>query len=149
MKSSTQFVLAMGFGALLILIGVTSLTIFRRAEQVYSEVSGIHDEHLRVSEILSGIHTQVLRTGILRRDFLIDPDPSNDPQHKKDLFELRAAMDDSLPRLAASLGPDEGPAVRRLRLELDSYWRQFDVVFEWNPQQKAQLSYEFLRSRTL
>jgi len=149
MKSSTKFVLAIGFGALLILTGLAALTIFRRAEQVYSEVSGIHDAHLRVSDILSKIHTQVLRTGILRRDYLIDPDPSNDALHKKDLFALRASMDESLDQLATALGTSEGPAVGRLRLEVDSYWSQFDVVFEWNPQQKAQLSYEFLRSKTL
>jgi signal transduction histidine kinase len=142
---SPRHMLFLGFGTLLILIGLLALSSFWRADRVYSEVSAIHELYRKSASILDDIHTDVYRASLLLRDFLIDPEALNGAQYRKDLLDIRASMNKHLSDLN-SLTMDRS-ALDRLQREIKSYLDSFEPIFEWTLEQKAELGFKFLRSQ--
>jgi hypothetical protein len=148
MKYRTKLILLLGFGTLVVLVGILGYSAFRRAERIYIDVSAIHESYQRRSSILYDIQTDTLISGILVRDYLLDPLPAAGVQHRKDLLDLVSAMDKHTAGLAAMMGREEGDALKRLHRELNTYWDSLDPIFNWTPAQKAALSNSFLRKET-
>jgi signal transduction histidine kinase len=145
MKYRTKLILLMGFGTLVVLVGILGYSAFQRAEQIYNDVSAIHESFQRRSSILYDIQTETLMSGILVRDYLLDPLPASGTQHRKDLLDLASSMDKHIAELAALMRQDEGDAFKRLHSELTAYCDSLDPIFDWTPAQKAALSTSFLR----
>lgn len=141
---SPRPILFLGFGILLVLIGLLALSAFWRVDKVYSEVSAIHDLYRRSASILDDIHTDVFRASLLLRDYLIDPEPSAVALYRKDLLNIRTSMRAHLTDLNA-LNMDRD-ALDRLEREVDSYLESFNPIFDWSSQQKAAEGFKFLRS---
>ncbi len=139
----------MGFGTLVVLVGILGYSAFRRAEQIYADVSAIHESYQRRSSILYDVQADTLMSGILVRDYLLDPLPAAGTQHRQDLLALVSSMEKHIAGLAVLMGQEEGDAFDRLRRELGTYWDSLDPIFDWTPAQKATLSTSFLRKEIL
>ncbi len=144
---SPRLVLLLGFGTLLILIGLMALSAFWRAERIYSEVSSIHGSYRRRASILGDIYADVFQAAVLIRDFLIDPRIAAGGQYRNDLLNVRSSMENNLVELAPLI--EDKDALGRLRLEIDAYWDSMEPVFDWTPQEKAELGFRFLRQKVL
>jgi len=144
---SPRLVLLLGFGTLLTLIALLALSAFWRAERIYSEVSSIHESYQKSASILDDIYSDVYRAAVLIRDFLIDPQVAAGGQYRSDLLNVRSSMEKRL----TELGPhtEDKSALDRLRREIDAYWDSMEPVFDWTPQQKAELGFRFLRQQVL
>ncbi len=141
--------LLMGFGTLVALIAVLGFGAYRRADRIESEIAAIHETYRQSDHVLNKIKRDTYNSGILIRDYLLDPSPTVAPQYKQDLFELRSSLVRHLESLDRLINGDRGGVLERLRYELDVYWNSLDPVFEWTPQQKAALAYSFLRQQVL
>ncbi len=149
MKYRTILILLIGFGSLLALIGILGFGGLRRAERIYNEVAAIHEAHRETALMLEDIQSDNYLSGILVRDYLLDPTPGTGPQYRKELLELRSALSKHLTALSRSLSHDEGRVLERLRREMDIYWESLDPVFEWTPQEKAARGSAFLRRQVI
>jgi signal transduction histidine kinase len=149
MKYRTILILLIGFGSLLALIGILGFGGLRRAERIYHEVAAIHEAHRETALMLEDIQSDNYLSGILVRDYLLDPTPGTGPQYRKELLELRSALSKHLTALSRSLSHDEGRVLERLRREMDIYWESLDPVFEWTPQEKAARGSAFLRRQVI
>ncbi len=149
MKYRTGIILLIGFGSLVVLIGVLGFSGFRRAERIYHEVAAIHEAYRKTTSVLGDIQSDRYLSSILVRDYLLDPTPGTAPQYRKELLEIRSALAGHIASLNLSIGKDEGKILERLRLETDAYWDSLDPVFEWTPQEKAERGSTFLRKRVI
>lgn len=149
MKYRTILILLIGFGSMAALIGFLGFGAFRRAERIYHEVADIHETYRKTALMLEDIQSDNYLSGILVRDYLLDPTPGTGPQYRKELLELRSALSNHLSSLSVSLGHDEGKILERLRREIDVYWESLDPVFEWTPQEKAARGSAFLRRQVI
>jgi signal transduction histidine kinase len=75
--------------------------------------------------------------------------PATGPQYRKDLLELRSAMETHLASLSGLVSPEETDAFKRLRRELDTYWDSLEPIFDWTPAQKTAQSSWFLKNEIL
>jgi signal transduction histidine kinase len=148
-KHPTRLILFIGFGTLVVLVGILGFSAFRRAEQIYRDVSSIHETYQKGSSTLYDVQTDTLYSGILVRDYLLDTLPAAGPQYRKDLLELRSAMEKHLTKLSGLVSPEETDAFKRLRRELDIYWDSLDPIFDWTPIQKTAQSSWFLKNEIL
>ena len=148
-KRPTRLILLIGFGTLVVLVGILGFSAFRRAEQIYRDVSSIHETYQKSSSTLYDIQTDTLYSGILVRDHLLDALPVAGPQYRKDLLEIRSAMEKHLTNLSGLVSPEETDAFKRLRRELDVYWDSLDPIFDWTPIQKTAQSSWFLKNEIL
>jgi signal transduction histidine kinase len=139
----------MGFGTLVALIAVLGFSAFRRADRIESEIAAIHENYGQSAFALNQVKEDTYMSGIMVRDYLLDPSPTIAPQYRQELSSIRSAQTrhfDSLLRLTSR---DEGKVLERLRQKLDVYWNSLDSVLQWTPQQKAALASPFLSKEVI
>jgi signal transduction histidine kinase len=149
MRYRTRLILLFGFGTLVILVGVLGYSAFHRAEQIYTNVVSIHEAYRESTSLLSEIDSDRLVSAIMVRDYLLDPLPASAPQYRKDLLELKSSMEKHLEGLFATIGREENDTAERLRQETNAYWESVDPIFDWTPEEKAVMSFKFLRKEVL
>jgi signal transduction histidine kinase len=149
MNSRSSFVLAIGFGILIILIAVLGFGAVRRAGTIYREMQIAQDAYLNTEAFRRGIVPDMYRAEVLVRDYLLDPSPENLPLHRKELLEIRGFLQMRLDQLSERMGVNKSPGLRRLQEEVEGYWESLNPIFDWTIQEKAQRSSRFLRNVVL
>lgn len=148
-KSRSSYVLALGFGTLVVLIAVLGVGAMRRARAINTEMEATQDAYLKAEAFRGEIATDMYLADILVRDYLLDPSPQNAPLHRQQLLEIRASLQERLDKLASTMPENENVGLDRLQQEVQGYWDSLDPIFEWTPQEKAQKSWSFLRHKVL
>ncbi len=149
MKYRTGIILLIGFGSLVVLIGVLGFEGFRKAERISQEVASIHEIYRQTASMLKDIQSDNYLSGILVRDYLLDPTQGTAPMYRNELLEIRSELSKHLASLNLLISHDEGKILERLRNEINIYWDSLDPVFEWTPQEKAARGSAFLRRQVI
>ena len=149
MKSGTGAILLLGFGTLVALVAAFGFSAFHRADRIETEIAAIHESYRQSASVLSQTKEDTYLSGILVRDYLLEPSTKVAPQYKQDLLAIRSSLGRHLESLHRLIGSDEGKVLERLSHELDVYWNSLDPVFEWTPKQKAALANSFLRKEVI
>jgi len=142
-------VLTIGFGILLTLIMILGAGAIRRVQQINNEIASIQQRFQHSDSVLSHVRSQVYLSGILIRDFLLDPSSLGGTSIKEQLVENRSSIDQQLDGLEPKLNLYEAELLKRLHKEVDHYWESMDPIFSWTVQEKAALSSFFLRKQVL
>lgn len=145
MRSRSWPVLFFGFGSLVILIALAGLGAARRATQIFEQMSVASESHRETTRVYEEIRSELDRSGIYVRDYLLDPSDLTAVMHRQRLLEIRADMTKELQQLEKLAGPDQTATLADLRRELDAYWDSLDPLFSWTPRQKMALSTLFLQ----
>jgi signal transduction histidine kinase len=146
---SSSFVLGVGCGILVILIGVLGVGALRRARAIYQEMHATQDAYLNTEAFRRSIVNDMYLADILVRDYLMDPSPSNAPHHREDLRAIQEPLQARMDNLTAGLKDTDKRSIERLNAELQRYWDSLDPMFSWTPQEKADKSWYFLRRKVL
>lgn len=154
MKSRSWFVLMAGFGTLLVLTAILGFGALNRSRAIYDEMEKTQESYIRTESALRSVPADLYLAGLLIRDYLLDPSHLRGPYYQQQLDEIRGSLKRRLDILEAQPrfqgnASEPAPVVVRLRKELDDFWKTLDPVFAWTPQQKAALSYPFLRQFVL
>jgi signal transduction histidine kinase len=145
MKSSAGAILLLGFGTLVALVVVLGFSSYRRADRIESEIAAIHENYKQTTFVLSQTKEDTYLSGIMIRDYLLDPSHTAASQYRQDLLKTRSSLVHHIESLHRLIRRDQGSVLERLHRELDVYWSLLDPVFEWTPQQKATSASSFLR----
>jgi signal transduction histidine kinase len=149
LRSRTWPVLALGFGSLVVLIGLLGFTALRHGHRIYNEIQTIYETHRQSEKTLYDIRAGISVGGICVRDYLLDPSHLTAPMYGQQFSEARDSAMRSLAELEKRSGPEDADVRKRLRAEVDAYWDLLAPVFDWTPQQKYLLAYAFLRRQVL
>lgn len=145
MRSRSLLALLIGFGTLIGLIVLLGLGAKRRAKAIYAESTATHEAYLRADAIVRDLPADLHFSGILVRDYLLDPSHLRGPHYRERLQKLMAEMSENLKLLRNHLPAENLPALDHLTKEVNDYWDRLDPVFEWTPQQKSLMSAAFLQ----
>jgi signal transduction histidine kinase len=148
-KSRSSLVLALGFGILIALIAVLGFGALRRARAIYHEMESAQDSYLQMESFRRDIVTDMYLADILVRDYLLDPSPQNAARHRAELLSIRNSLQDRLDLLSQHIPDADARGLKRLQAEVQAYWDSLDPIFDWTLQQKAQMSWSFLRHKVL
>jgi signal transduction histidine kinase len=149
MKLRTWPILALGFGIIVALIAFTGLSALRGAKRIFGDISTLHSRYQESERILNEIRNDLARSGLLVRDFLLDPSGLTPDLYRDQLLGIRRAVPGQLDELRSLIGTLDPDKLSSLQLELDGYWNALDPIFEWTPQQKRALSSIFLTRQVL
>jgi signal transduction histidine kinase len=149
MKSRSSFILAAGFGTLIVLIAMLGFGAIGRARAIYNEMESTQQTYLEAEAFRRDIAADMYLADILVRDYLLDPSPQSAPLHRQQLLEIRNSLQERLDLLAQRMGEGDTRGVSQLQTEVQAYWDSLDPIFEWTPQDKASLSWSFLRHKVL
>jgi signal transduction histidine kinase len=149
MRSRSWFILSLGFGTLILLIGLLGFDSMRRAQTLHDQTVTAHAAYLQTDAVLREIPADLYRSGILIRDYLLDPTHITAPAYREQLLERQTSIRERLDLLAPRLGKREAERLRELLTELQEYWTSMDPILSWSPQEKFVFSRTFLRREVL
>jgi signal transduction histidine kinase len=149
LRGRTWPILALGFGALVLMTLVVGLDAWRKASQINHTILDIHDSQARTELALRKIQDGIYLSSIFIRDFLLDPSQLTADSHREELRAIRADMDAHVTNLHDIMGGSDQDLLNRLHEEIDEYWNSMDPIFDWTPVQKMALSSMFLRRQVL
>jgi hypothetical protein len=78
---SSLFVLAIGFGVLIVLIAILTFGAVRRADTIYRDMQTAQDSYSQMETLRRNMISDMYLADILVRDYLLDPSPQNAPRH--------------------------------------------------------------------
>jgi signal transduction histidine kinase len=149
MKSRSSFALAVGFGILIALIAVLGFGAIRRAKAIFRETQATQDSYLQTESFRRDIVRDMYLADILVRDYLLDPSPQNAARHRAELLSIRDSLQGRLDTMSEKIRATDSPGMKQLQSEVQAYWDSLDPIFDWTPEQKAKLSWWFLRHNVL
>jgi len=149
MRSRSWLVLTIGFGILILLIGLLGFGAMERAQTLHDETVAAHDAYLQADAVLREIPEDLYFGGILIRDYLLDPSHQLAPVYRQQLLERRSSIEQRLDLFAQRLPEGDAARFHQLRSGLEAYWESMDPILSWSVEEKAALSRAFLREQVL
>ena len=140
--------LAVSFGALILLISLSGLALRRHAQRIQREVMETQSAYLEHNRVLEELRFQTLSLAIELRDYLLDDSPEASGAQQRHLLERRKLLLsalDGVDRLPAN----DASAAAELRKQIDSYWDSVDTVLRWTATEKRERWAEFVKARLL
>lgn len=145
---STLFVLAIGFGVLIVLIAVLSFGAVHRADSIYRDMQTAQDSYSQIETLRRNMIADMYLADILVRDYLLDPSPQNAPRHRRELLVIRDSLQKRLDQLSERPKGDSS-RLSRVQAEVEGYWDSLDPIFEWTAKEKTERSFSFLARKIL
>ncbi len=148
MRVRTSVLLGGAFAALLVVIGISAVLVWRSAAIAQRQVITLHDAHSLAAGALATVRANAFLAGLLTRDYLLDPDPAHAPRYAEQFDEIRRGTERSFKVLQQTLQSDtERAALAKLQRELDSYWDPTEIALDWTPEEKIAHGRSLLRQR--
>jgi signal transduction histidine kinase len=145
---SSLFVLAIGFGVLIVLIAVLTFGAVRRADTIYRDMQTAQDSYSQMETLRRNMISDMYLADILVRDYLLDPSPQNAPRHLQELIVIRDSLQKRLDQLSVRPKGDSS-RLSRLQAEVEGYWDSLDPIFQWTAKEKTERSWIFLARKVL
>src|SRR6185312_15292378 len=114
-------ILIVGFGALISLIGLSGWLAYARSKSTYAGISEFYRSEHDSQKALTQIRSDIDRSAILLRDFLLDVKLSA-AAAKLEMAELRTSTEDQLNQLQHLIPSSQSEHLTRLRRQATSYW---------------------------
>lgn len=150
MRFRTWPVAALGFLGLLALFALSLTAASRRVEGVYVSLDTRMAYHRDIDTRLRQLRSDLQRSGIAVRDYLLEQDPVQALTYRNRLGELRDANNATIDQLSTlTAGSTDGESIKGLRARLEEYWQAYDPLFGWTAAQKMTRSAPFLRQEVL
>jgi signal transduction histidine kinase len=143
MRLKTWIVAALGLGSLVVLIAVSMLASSRKAQDIYSQLDQLNNQHRQVEEKLRALRSDVHLSSIFVRDYLLDVARERAPEYRERLGEFRRTSVATLAELKTLTRRDD--QISSLQAKLDDYWSTYDPLFDWTTTEKINRSAAFLR----
>jgi signal transduction histidine kinase len=141
----SRFILVAGFGGLLLLMGFGGIDSIQTLRQIQKSNNDIREDFLSRTRVLEQIRSDLYVSGTYVRDYLLEPESDKAEGHRLSLVETRNEMDSALRKYQALLNQRELGPFHYLTQELSIYWKVLDPVLLWNPTQRREHGYAFLR----
>jgi signal transduction histidine kinase len=145
MKHRSWPLLALAFGLLILLLGLSGTAMYRHVAYISKEVAHTEAAFKESERGLSDLRAQIYSLAVLVRDYLLDSSPVDRDEQREQLLEVHASIQKEMDELQKLMGRDQAAAMLHLRQGVDEYWRSVGAIFLWTPAQKAARGHAFLR----
>jgi signal transduction histidine kinase len=148
MRVPKSLLLGVAFGALLVVLALSAIAVWRSATIAQNHVAELHAASTKATTALSAIRSDIYLTAILTRDYLLDPDRSGVPQYMRQFEEIQSDIQKGFSVLESTIQDEQQRrALSRLREELNAYVSPTETALDWTPQEKSAHGYAVLRQR--
>jgi signal transduction histidine kinase len=146
---SSRIALAVGFGGLLLIMGLAGIDALLVLRQFRRNDEQIRSRYLFQNHVLNEIRSDVYVSGTYVRDYLLEPDPERAEGYRNNLEDVRKHMESALELYGRQVTAAEVQHYSALRTELTSYWEILAPVFRWTPEERRRSGYIFSRDEVL
>ena len=146
---SSRTVLWVGFGSLLALMIVIASSANRTLERIEASNVGIRQEFLRRDAILDRLRSDLYRSSIDVRDYLLNTDPQLAERRRAEVLKTENQMAAALQQYRRNLPPEESAAVDELLRDLNSYFSAVEPVLHWDAETRRRRGGAFIGGQML
>ena len=143
--ANARLVLVAGFGGLLLLMAFAGIDGVRAVTDIQTTSDGIREDFQLRTRVLERIRSDLYVSGTYVRDYLLEPESGKAEGHRFSLMETRKDMDSALDQYRTLLTGPESKPFAGLVGALADYWRVLEPTLAWDPEQRRQHGYVFLR----
>ena len=148
-ESQTRRLLLIGFGGLLLLLAFAGLNGISAVRTIQSRNEEIRREYVMRDRILEQLRSDIYLSGTYVRDLLLDPDPKLAQNHLADFDHAQRRIEVNTAAYANILLPEEREAFQRFTAQLHRYFESLSPALHWNPAERREFGYAFVRESLL
>lgn len=142
-----RFILTLGFGGLLVLMGMGYLQTERLMTQIQDRSRSIERRFLERSKTLNEIRSALYLSGTVFRDYVLDQDTGRSETQLRRLDQIRREMDRHLDEYDSGIAGGNNEAFDRLKAEIEGYWKLLSPALSWTAEHRKHDGYQFLRDQ--
>ncbi len=144
---STRAVLCVGFGSLLALLILVAVSANRALDRVESSSAQIRRGFLQRDELLNRLRTDLYRSGIDLRDYLLHADDELAERRRTEIQRSEQDVIAGLRQYRKDAPPREFPTIDRLQSDVNVYFGLIDPVLTWNAETRHAQGGDYLRTQ--
>jgi signal transduction histidine kinase len=144
---SSRAVLWVGFGSLIILMVLIASNASRALGRIEASNAQIRQGFLERDELLNRLRSELYRSGMDVRDYLIHADPQLAELRRAEVQRTQKEMDAAIEQYRKDRPPEEAAPVDELRRDLDEYFSLVEPVLHWDAEARKTQGPEFLRTQ--
>ena len=148
-RNQTKFLLWVGFGGLLLLMGGLGISAISFLHQIELSHEGIRNDFVSRNRTLEKLRSDLYLSGTYVRDFLLDTGHLAAAQHKADYLETKQRIQTSIAGYQRFLRPEEIEPFESLSQELRSYFDALAPVLSWDPRERSRKGPGFIEGELL
>jgi signal transduction histidine kinase len=144
---SSRVVLWVGFGSLLALMILLAANATGAMARIESANAQIRRKFLERDDLLDRLRTDLFRSGIDLRDYLLHADPQLAEHRRADILRTQEEISAAVRHYRTGLTPEELAAVDDLQRDLDQYFAVTQPALAWDAATRSQRADAFLREQ--
>ncbi|SPE39814.1 hypothetical protein SBA3_3420012 [Candidatus Sulfopaludibacter sp. SbA3] len=129
---SSRVVLWVGFGSLILLMMLIASNASRALGRIEASNAQIRQGFLQRDELLNRLRSELYRSGIDVRDYLMHADPQLAELRRAEIQRTQKEMDAAIEQYRKDRPPEEATAVDELRRDLNEYFSLVEPVLHWD-----------------
>jgi signal transduction histidine kinase len=145
----SRFLLWLGFGGLLLLMGVLGLSAISFLYQIEIRQEKLRRDFVESDRRLERLRSAIFVSGTYVRDFLLDTDESAASKHRSQFLQARRDIEFGFEDYKRVLTPDEQKPFQQLGAELTIYFDTLMPALEWTPEERHTKGLELIREEVL
>jgi signal transduction histidine kinase len=145
-RRRTWPILALGFGALMLVICLSGLALRQHAEQIRRQIAVTQKAYLDRDDVLDDLRSQTLSLAIELRDYLLASGAPAIEKERQHLQDRRAALLRSLAEINR-LEVGDSAARQMLREQINAYLDSVDTALGWTAVERESQRAQFLQKR--
>ncbi|HWC99658.1 MAG TPA: ATP-binding protein [Candidatus Sulfopaludibacter sp.] len=144
---SSRVVLWVGFGSLIVLMLLIASSASRALARIEASNAQIRQGFLQRDDLLNRLRSELYRSGIDVRDYLIHADPALAELRRGEIQRTQQQMDAAIEQYRKDRPPEEAAAVDELRHDLNEYFSLIEPVLHWDAESRKTRGPDFLRTQ--
>jgi signal transduction histidine kinase len=148
-SGQTRFLLWIGFGGLLLLMGVLGLSAISFLYQIEIRQEQLRQDFVERDRTLERLRSSIYLSGTYIRDFLLDRDAVLASKHRTQFLETRRVIENGVDDYKRLLKNDERRPFQQLSAELIVYFDTLSPALQWTAEERARKGLDLIQEEVL
>lgn len=144
-----RFLLWLGFGGLLLLMGVIGLSALSFLYQIELRQEQIRRDYVERDRTLEKLRSEIYLSGTYIRDLLLDTDESLAATHRDAFLRARQRILNGISEYRQLLRKEQEAPFQQFDKELNAYLAVLAPALDWNARERQARGYSFIREEVL
>ena len=145
----TRFLLRIGFGGLLLLMGVLGLSAISFLYQIEIRQERLRQDFVERDRTLERLRSSIFLSGTYIRDFLLDSHDVLASRHRAQFMATRHAIENSVEDYKRLVKKEEQKPFQQLSAELTAYFDTLTPALQWSAEERRHRGPDLIQEEVL
>src|SRR5580704_431911 len=148
-RRQTRLVFFLGFGGLLLLLGVLGVSAMSFLSQIRVREDQIRQDYVKRVRLLQELRAEIYTSGTHIRDFLLDTDEALAIEHREQFLDTQHQIEDGIAHYRTMVGGGGEQPFQQFSEEIASYMSAIAPVLTWSAAERHAQASSFVQTELL